>query len=75
MSTEIALDATPLWVLDELAFTWREAQREASNAYCHWRRARDRTAYAIYRAAQDRADAAQDALSERSQQERESTKT
>jgi hypothetical protein len=53
------------WVFHELAFTWREAQLEAATAYCHWRRARDRTAYAIYRAAQDRADAAQDALSDR----------
>jgi hypothetical protein len=51
--------------LDELAFTWREAQKEAVSAYCHWRRIRDRTTYAIYRAAQDRADAAQDALSDR----------
>jgi hypothetical protein len=57
--------ATPLWVLDELAFIWREAQKEAVYAYCHWRRIRDRTTYAIYRAAQDRADAAQDALTDR----------
>jgi hypothetical protein len=65
--------ATALWVLDELAFTWREAQKEAANAYCHWRRVRDRVSYAIYRAAQDRADAAQDALSERWQAERAQT--
>jgi hypothetical protein len=67
MSQPIAVDTTAqtLWVLDELAFTWREAQKEAVSAYCHWRRVRDRTTYAIYRAAQDRADAAQDALHER----------
>jgi hypothetical protein len=35
---------------------------EASLAYSHWCRMRDRTAYSIYRAAQDRADAAQDEL-------------
>jgi hypothetical protein len=58
-------DGGRLWVLEELSFVWREAQREASLAYCHWRRGRDRVAYASYRAAQDRADAAQDALSAR----------
>ena len=58
-------DDDGLWILEELSFVWREAQREASLAYCHWRRRRDRVAYARYRAAQDRADAAQDALSAR----------
>jgi len=58
------------WVLDELSFVWREAQYEASAAYRHWCRMRDRTAYGIYRAAQDRADAAQDALSARCRAER-----
>jgi hypothetical protein len=58
-------DGGRLWVLEELSFMWRAAQREASLAYCQWRRLRDRPAYASYRAAQDRADAAQDALSER----------
>jgi hypothetical protein len=57
-------DGGRLWVLEELSFVWRAAQREASLAYCQWRRLRDRAAYASYRAAQDRADAAQDALSE-----------
>jgi hypothetical protein len=58
-------DSTWLWVLDELSVAWREAQLEASCAYHHWCRVRDRTAYASYRAAQDRADAAQGALSRR----------
>jgi hypothetical protein len=58
-------DAGALWVLEELRVMWRDAQREASLAYCQWRRVRDRAAYASYLAAQDRADAAQDALSER----------
>jgi hypothetical protein len=57
-------------VLEELTAAWRRAQVEASLAYCHWRRSRDRTAYAIYRAAQDRADAAQDALSDHCRAER-----
>jgi hypothetical protein len=57
-------------VLEELTFSWRRAQVEATLAYCHWRRAGDRTAYAAYRAAQDRADAAQDALSDHSRAER-----
>lgn len=50
--------------LQALNVAWREAQADASLAYCHWRRSRDRTAYAIYRAAQDRADSAQDAVSD-----------
>jgi hypothetical protein len=58
------------WMLDELRFVWREAQSEAATAYRHWCRMRDRTAYGIYRAAQDRADAAQDALSARYRAER-----
>lgn len=58
-------DGGSLWQLEELSHVWRDAQREASLAYCQWRRVRDRAAYASYRAAQDRADAAQDALGER----------
>jgi hypothetical protein len=50
-------------VLEELTFSWRRAQTEATAAYDEWRRARNHETYAIYRAAQDRADAAQDALS------------
>jgi hypothetical protein len=41
---------------------WREAHDEATEAYARWRACRSRTDYAIYRAAQDRADAAQDAF-------------
>src|SRR5215210_1391898 len=57
-------------VLEELTFSWRRAQTEATAAYGDWRRGRDAKAYAIYRAAQDRADAAQDALSDHSRTER-----
>jgi hypothetical protein len=42
---------------------WREAHEEAARAMRVWSRAPgDRCAYAAYRAAQDREDAAQDAL-------------
>src|SRR5258707_8708766 len=61
-----------LWVSEELRLGWREARLEASLAHSHWCRVRDRTAYSIYRAAQDRADAAQDALSLRHAAERAS---
>lgn len=52
---------TPDWLLEELSSVWREAQREAE-AYDHWRRSRGSKSYVRYRATQDRADAAQDAL-------------
>jgi hypothetical protein len=54
-----------LWLLGGLTFIRREAQVEAADAYAHWCDTRDAEAYAVYRAAQDRADAAQDELSER----------
>jgi hypothetical protein len=41
---------------------WREAHDEAGDAYHCWRASGTRAAYAAYRAAQDREDAAQDAL-------------
>jgi hypothetical protein len=50
------------WLYLELADSWRAAQNEAARAYYHWFETSDRTAFAVYRAAQDRADAAQDAL-------------
>ena len=49
-------------MLEELSFVRREAQAEANLAYEDWRRLRSGDAYAVYRAAQDRADAAQDDL-------------
>jgi hypothetical protein len=52
------------WVIDELAFGWQSAQRDAVDAYEGWSRSREGEAYAAYRAAQDRADAAQDAFAE-----------
>ena len=50
---------------DTLMMTWREAMDDARAAYAHWRSTKDLESYALYRAAADRADAAQDALSAR----------
>jgi hypothetical protein len=49
-------------MLEELNFVRREGQAEANLAYEDWASLRSREAYAVYRAAQDRADAAQDDL-------------
>jgi hypothetical protein len=49
-------------LLDELSFVRREAQAEADEAYLDWMGDPSGEAYAVYRAAQDRADAAQDDL-------------
>jgi hypothetical protein len=48
--------------LERLAAAWRKAQADANAAYAGWRRAARAEEYAVYRAAQDRADQAQDAL-------------
>jgi hypothetical protein len=50
------------WRRDELTEVWRAAQTEATAAYDHWREVPGRDAYSVYRAAQDRADEAQDDL-------------
>jgi hypothetical protein len=41
---------------------WSDAHEEAEHAYIAWRRSGLRDDYSVYRAAQDREDAAQDAL-------------
>ena len=41
---------------------WREAREDARDAYCTWIAQHSAEAYAVYRAAQDREDAAQDTL-------------
>jgi hypothetical protein len=48
--------------MEELSYVRREAQAEANLAYEDWGRHPTKSAYAVYLAAQDRADAAQDAL-------------
>jgi hypothetical protein len=59
---EVAAEADEAWLRDELAYAWRAAEDEAGLAYDAWLASPDRTAYVVYRAAQDRADQAQDAL-------------
>lgn len=49
-------------MLEELSFVRREAQAEANAAYEDWRDQPSRDRYAVYLAAQDRADTAQDQL-------------
>jgi hypothetical protein len=51
-------------LLEELSFVRREAQAEADEAYLDWLVGPSSEAYAVYRAAQDRADAAQDDLAD-----------
>jgi hypothetical protein len=50
------------WLGEELADIWRAAQDEATSAYAQWCELPGAEAYAVYRAAQDRADEAQDSL-------------
>ncbi len=54
-------------LLEEMSFVRREAQAEADLAYEEWRVRLCADSYAVYRAAQDRADAAQDDLAELTQ--------
>jgi hypothetical protein len=57
-----ALEADADWRRDELALSWRAAQDEAVAHYREWCESPGPVAYARYRAAQDRADQAQDVL-------------
>ena len=50
----------PAW--NELYDAWSDAHEEAEAAYIAWRGSGYGDDYAVYRAAQDREDAAQDAL-------------
>jgi hypothetical protein len=47
---------------DGLLAAWRAAHADAAGALGRWRSVANREAFAAYRAAADRADAAQDAL-------------
>ena len=53
------------WVYDELCEAGRDAQAQAQRAYADWRDGDSSHGYFRYRASQDRADAAQDALARR----------
>jgi hypothetical protein len=59
---EIVLRRSRTWSADHDA--WRDAQDEATDAYLFWHSAPAGETYAAYRAAQDRADAAQDTLAQ-----------
>ena len=50
------------WMLGELCDSWRAAEAEAEAAYQAWKHTPGPDAYVIYRAAEDRAHAAQEAL-------------
>ena len=51
-------------IRDELFVLWSAARAEANIAYDAWCESPGRTSYAVYRAAEDRADAAEVALGE-----------
>ena len=53
---------TPAQVRDELFTVWSAARAEANLAYSAWCDAPGSAAYVVYRAAEDRADAAERAL-------------
>jgi hypothetical protein len=59
----LAAEADAAWLADELTYAWRSAQDEAVSAYQAWCESPGPSEYAAYRAAQDRADQAQDVLS------------
>ena len=54
--------ADHFWLRDELSDAWWAAQAEARAAYDYWRELPGANGHAVYRAAQDRADEAQNAL-------------
>jgi hypothetical protein len=53
---------TPAQIHDERFTIWSAARAEANLAYQAWCYRRGAEAYAVYRAAEDRADAAEQAL-------------
>jgi hypothetical protein len=53
---------TPAQVHDELFTVWSAARAEANLAYTAWCDSPGGAAYTVYRAAEDRADAAEHAL-------------
>ena len=59
---EIVLRQARTWSADYDA--WSDARDDALLAYALWRSAPTAESYAVYRAAQDRADAAQDTLAQ-----------
>ena len=67
LATELSAPSRGLsedWVAAELHFVRLAAQAEADAAYEDWRQHPGALPYAVYRAAQDRADAAQEHLAQ-----------
>ena len=62
---EIVIRPHSFLATDELVQAWHEARAEANGALAGWRTLRTREAFVAYRAAEDRADAAQDTLAAR----------
>ena len=62
---EIVIRPQALLTADALLQAWLEARAEANAALEDWRALRTRESFAAYRAAEDRADAAQDTLAAR----------
>ena len=62
---EIVIRLPSLPEVDGLLEAWRNARADANTALDRWRAAHTREAFAAFRAAEDRADAAQDALAAR----------
>jgi hypothetical protein len=60
---ELVIRRSDTWTPERDA--WRDAHEDAAAAYGAWLATRTPVAYAAYRAAQDREDAAQDALAAR----------
>jgi hypothetical protein len=60
---EIVLRQVRTWSADYDA--WSDARDDALQAYARWRAAPTAESYAVYRAEQDREDAAQDTLAQR----------
>ena len=67
---EIVLRRDPAW--SPVMQAWRDAAEEASEALAAWRRSPSTRRVQRYRAAQDREDAAQDALAPQTQTSRTS---
>jgi hypothetical protein len=62
---EIVILTSPRHEDDELVLAWRGARDEANAALGEWRLRPTGEGFAAFRAAEDRADAAQDALASR----------
>jgi hypothetical protein len=63
MELVFSIGSVPTWsTFDRYWYAWDEAQMEAELAYEAWCHEPGTQGYVVYRAAQDRADAAQDAL-------------